>query len=290
MYIFIMAYRTYIWRQNNTEKNSLNRRIYKVRSSLRKIGVLPPVGTDMNDEQKEIYNTIGCGDFSVWDQYKSKNGHNGGININKVIKTRKTYEELLWWRTKQKTSETKSVFEISVEDIIIPEFCPICGILITTSLDGSQSDNYYVLDKLEWNMGYIKENVRVVSKLGLSQKITQLQLSKYFDDIDNIPKNIEKEICLRSKNNAKKRKCEFNLKPEDIVIPTHCIYLNLKLSFNKKDNKEPFYYSIDRIDSTKGYIKGNVQIISLLANTMKNCATKEQLINFANGILNHHNI
>ena len=47
--------------------------------------------------------------------------------------------------------------------------------------------------------------------------------------------------------------------------------------------------SIDRIDSTKGYVKGNVKIISLRANMMKNDANLQELQKFCNNILNYMN-
>ena len=89
--------------------------------------------------------------------------------------------------------------------------------------------------------------------------------------------------------NQMKNKKEFNIEPTDIVIPTHCPYLNVELLTDTKNNLSPNYYSIDRIDSSKGYIKGNIQIISRLANTMKNNATEEQLITFAKNILKIYN-
>ena len=46
-----MAYRPYIWRKNNPEKRLEQKRREKVRTALRKKGILPPVGIEMNQEQ-----------------------------------------------------------------------------------------------------------------------------------------------------------------------------------------------------------------------------------------------
>ena len=82
---------------------------------------------------------------------------------------------------------------------------------------------------------------------------------------------------------------EFNITKEDIYIPTHCPYLGVELTHTSgKGVRVLTNASLDRIDSTKGYIKGNVQVISALANTMKNSASIPQLIEFARGVLEHH--
>lgn len=90
-------------------------------------------------------------------------------------------------------------------------------------------------------------------------------------------------LINHSRQSAKRRGIEFSITPDDIIIPKKCPILNKP--FILLDNK--YTYSLDRIDNSKGYIPGNVKIISRLANTMKNNATDEELEAFAHNIMNY---
>ena len=93
--------------------------------------------------------------------------------------------------------------------------------------------------------------------------------------------NHEKAMLSRAKQRSKNKGYEFNLEFTDIIIPTICPALGIEITRNKKDSNKDNSPSLDRIDNAKGYIKGNVMIISNKANMMKNSATKEELIKFA---------
>ena len=93
-------------------------------------------------------------------------------------------------------------------------------------------------------------------------------------------------ILSRAKHRAEEKGIEFNLTAEDIVLPTHCPILGIELSRGTKENYENTY-SLDRVDNSKGYVKGNVRVISQLANSMKNSATPEQLKTFSENIINY---
>ena len=93
-----------------------------------------------------------------------------------------------------------------------------------------------------------------------------------------------KRMLQQAKNRANRKGMDFNLELEDIKIPKVCPLLNIPFIVGTKDNYE-YTHSLDRLDSTKGYVKGNVWVITKLANSMKNSATKEQLILFATNIL-----
>jgi len=91
-------------------------------------------------------------------------------------------------------------------------------------------------------------------------------------------------LLRMAKTRAKKKGLEFTIEASDIVIPDVCPYFQVPLDATST-GYNPWFPSIDRIDSSKGYIKGNVQVISTLANRMKWAATEDQLIAFAEGVL-----
>jgi hypothetical protein len=98
-------------------------------------------------------------------------------------------------------------------------------------------------------------------------------------------KNPEKAMLQRVRARARRKQYEFNLEISDILIPSICPILGIsidKIVTGTPRNDSP---SLDRIDNTKGYIKGNVMVISHKANVMKLNATPEELIRFAQWVL-----
>lgn len=75
---------------------------------------------------------------------------------------------------------------------------------------------------------------------------------------------------------AKERGLEFAITPDDITVPDNCPVLGVPLRRGKGclQSNSP---SLDRIDPTKGYAPGNIQVISHRANTLKNNATLEEI-------------
>ena len=86
--------------------------------------------------------------------------------------------------------------------------------------------------------------------------------------------NIIHAMWKRAKDRAIKYNYDFNITEDDIIIPIFC---------GDKDNYENSP-SLDRIDNNKGYIKGNVWVISKKANSMKNSATFNELNTFCQNI------
>lgn len=89
----------------------------------------------------------------------------------------------------------------------------------------------------------------------------------------------KRAILNKVKNNANRAAIEFNLTEEDIIIPDICPVLGTKLEFKTREDDYGCSPSLDRFDSSKGYIKDNVHVISWRANRLKSDGTLEEFRN-----------
>lgn len=94
-------------------------------------------------------------------------------------------------------------------------------------------------------------------------------------------KHPEKFILKSARTKARERGLDFNLEESDIIIPDVCPVFGSPLVMGSytgdKSISSPNSPSLDRIDSSKGYVKGNVWVISWRANHIKTDATLEEL-------------
>lgn len=69
----------------------------------------------------------------------------------------------------------------------------------------------------------------------------------------------------------------FALTADDIEIPERCPVLGMRLRQSSTGRAQPSSPSLDRIVPSKGYVKGNVLVVSSRANTIKGNATPAEL-------------
>lgn len=88
-------------------------------------------------------------------------------------------------------------------------------------------------------------------------------------------------LLSMAKYRAKRSGLDFDLTADDLVIPEVCPVLGIPIvsraganpTMQEKDSSP----SIDRIDSSKGYTKNNVIVVSFRANRLKNNASIQEL-------------
>jgi len=85
-----------------------------------------------------------------------------------------------------------------------------------------------------------------------------------------------KVLWWNARNRAKANGIAFDLRIEDIVVPETCPVLGIPLVIANGFARDGSP-SIDRIDPSKGYVLGNIAIISHKANTIKSNASCSEL-------------
>ena len=83
-------------------------------------------------------------------------------------------------------------------------------------------------------------------------------------------------LLAHARKRAKEKNIEFNITQNDVNIPKFCPVLGIPIFIGdgKFHDGSP---TIDRVDPTKGYIKGNVMVISWRANSLKKDCTVAEI-------------
>ena len=97
--------------------------------------------------------------------------------------------------------------------------------------------------------------------------------------------NPAKRLLYATKQSSKLKNLEHNIDESDLILPEYCPLLGIKIDYTAGTGKTMLKPSVDRIDPKLGYVKGNVEVMSSLANTMKSNASRSLLRVFAKNIL-----
>ena len=89
--------------------------------------------------------------------------------------------------------------------------------------------------------------------------------------------HLRNNMLNQARYRAKQSQSDFTITLDDIVVPEFCPYLGIKLE--QARGKGPRYGSptLDRIDNSKGYVAGNVEVISYRMNALKRDLTLREM-------------
>lgn len=90
-------------------------------------------------------------------------------------------------------------------------------------------------------------------------------------------RTIEYRIFYSARARAKQRGLKFTISPSDIQIPLVCPVLGIELEVHKKTMRDNSP-TLDRIYPDRGYVPGNVAVVSLRANRLKSDCSPDDLI------------
>jgi hypothetical protein len=71
-------------------------------------------------------------------------------------------KKTIWKSAKHRAKKQNVPFEIEIEDIVIPKYCPVLGIKLEQG-KGKNIDASPSLDKIIPEKGYVKKNIKIIS-------------------------------------------------------------------------------------------------------------------------------
>lgn len=126
--------------------------------------------------------------------------------------------------------------------------------------------SWYLMSKETFQQQAQKLLVKRVTRFGGDYTIEEF-------NADPVRKAQRKRLQMK-RENAFRKAIPFDIEYPDIQWPTHCPVLGLELDYSSPAGRRVEHSaSFDRIDPSKGYLKGNVRVISWRANRIKNDGT-----------------
>jgi len=114
------------------------------------------------------------------------------------------------------------------------------------------------------------------------EKLKDYRVQYYQEHKEEYELNISARKLSSAKQRAIKYNLPFNITEQDIKdvwpIDNKCPALDIEFIIGGRDTMNYDSPSLDRIIPSKGYVKGNIQIVSALANNIMSNATPEQVI------------
>lgn len=70
-------------------------------------------------------------------------------------------DRIIWRDSKKRAEKYGLDFDLEIEDIVVPEFCPVLGLLLNFS-GGQRTDASPSIDRFDNNKGYVKGDIRII--------------------------------------------------------------------------------------------------------------------------------
>jgi hypothetical protein len=134
-------------------------------------------------------------------------------------------------------------------------------------------------DRSEYNRRYYEANKERRKQVSRAWAIANPE-ARRAQQMRSYERNAGMVLVARARRRAEEKGVAFTITKHDIELVTHCPVFGIELDYSagtkggvRKDNSP----SLDRIVPEKGYVPGNVRVISTRANEVKCRATVEDL-------------
>lgn len=176
--------------------------------------------------------------------------------------------------------------DVKLRQARVDKACLICGVL----LDGSNT-TWYRQKNYIYKCNSCMRAEKAIDANEARKRDPGIQAERSHRHKEKLREENPKRYTARQMRSSAKKRAEalglnYDLDADYIesIFPECCPVLGVEMKYGGGE-KCKSSASLDRIIPERGYVKGNVMVISLLANTMKNEASPNELKEFARWIL-----